>query len=215
LRYPAPAALLLPALHLTGSLAGRTAGNRKRDVNALFNDDPDDKLEEQAARPWLKIAAVIVALVLLGSGSAVAWRSYGANAWRAFAAARQPSPADTAREAELNTLRALQQQSLEKAEAATQLIASQEATIKSLSDQLAALSAKVEALQRPMAQPAPVSTPVPKPAPKPLTQAPVTGAKPAVPAPPKKPAIPGAPTAPAPAKPRPGPLPLLDGAPAR
>jgi uncharacterized coiled-coil protein SlyX len=178
-------------------------------VNALFNDEPDDNLGEEAARPWLKVAAVMVALALLGSGSAVAWRRYGSDAWTALAAARQPSPADAARDAELTNLRALQQQSLEKAEAATQLIASQQAAIKSLSDQVAALSAKVEALQRTMAQPAPVSTPVPlPPAPKPLAQ----GAKPAGPAP-KKPAIPGQPTPPA--KPRPGPLPLLDGAPAR
>jgi hypothetical protein len=174
-------------------------------VNALFNDEPDDKRQEETARPWLKTAAFIVAVALLGSGSAVLWRHYGAGAWMALAAARQPSPAS----AELNDLRALQQQSLEKAEAATQLIASQQAAIKSLSDQVAALSAKVEAFQRTMTQPAPVFIPAPTPAPKPF---PVTGAKPAIPAPPKKPAAQGAPTAPA--KPKPGPPPLVGVAPA-
>jgi uncharacterized coiled-coil protein SlyX len=72
----------------------------------------------------------------------------------------------------------VQQQLAGQVQAATQLLASQQAEIKRLSDQLAALTGKIDALQQP-ATPAPVA-PVRK---KPAAPAPVAGAPPPPPPP--------------------------------
>jgi phage shock protein A len=84
-------------------------------------------------------------------------------------------------------LQALQQQLAGQMQAVTQLLASQQAEIKRLSDQVAALSGKVDALQQPVApapgakQAAPVRK---KPAPAPVAANPAGATAPPPPAPP-------------------------------
>jgi uncharacterized coiled-coil protein SlyX len=73
----------------------------------------------------------------------------------------------------VSDLQAVQQQLAGQVQAATQLLASQQAEIKRLSDQLAALTGKFDAVQQPVA-------PAPAPAPKQVAPA---RKKPAAPAP--------------------------------
>jgi hypothetical protein len=98
----------------------------------------------------LPIAAVVVALAVLGSGSAFLWNGYGGaigvpsiiSSKATDAGPAQPSLTDLVRE-----LQKTEQQSAAQIQAAAQLLASQQAEIKNLSAQVAALAAKVDALQ--------------------------------------------------------------------
>lgn len=110
---------------------------------------------------WISTAVVALLLACVGVGLALVWRAYGGSvaALPSVASVNRPAPAGARGPAEkaLSDLQAVQQQLAGQVQAATQLLASQQAEIKRLSDQLAALTGKIDALQQPAAPP-----PVPK-----------------------------------------------------
>lgn len=151
--------------------------------NAL---DPDDRQQfaPPVRRPWIW-AASVAGLAIFGIASAFAWRAYGGGPLTlpsfAFATGQPAAPAVVAdKPVGLKDLQALQQQIAGPLQSNAQLLTAQQAEIKRLSDQLSALAAKVEALERP-----PASAQASLPASAPPSPAPV--------APRKKPAAPKSP----------------------
>jgi uncharacterized coiled-coil protein SlyX len=134
-------------------------------VTYRIDDDRYDEPEQEPKRVSLASTAVVVLLLAcVGVGLAFFWRAYGGSvaALPSVASVSRPAAAPgVAGPAEmgvgLSDLQTVQQQLAGQVQAATQLLASQQAEIKRLSDQLAALTAKIDALQQPVTPP-----PVPK-----------------------------------------------------
>jgi cell division protein FtsB len=145
-------------------------------VAHLFPDDVEYQAEQQPQRRrWIPLA-VAAALALSGVASAFAWRAYGGVPWTlpsfAFRTAQPAAPAVAAAEEKpigLKDLQALQQQIAGPLQSNAQLLAAQQAEIKRLSDQVAGLAAKVDALEHPpaIAQAAVPASAAPSPAPGP------------------------------------------------
>jgi uncharacterized coiled-coil protein SlyX len=148
----------------------------------LFDNAPDaiDDQEQEAPqrRRWVP-AAVAAGLVVLGVISAVLWRTYGDSlpALPSFASLKGTSAEVADKPAGLRDFQAFQQQVAGSIQSTAQLLAAQQAEIKRLSDQVAALNAKLDTLPGPAASaqasvpppaaPATPATPKKKPAPKP------------------------------------------------
>lgn len=122
----------------------------------------DEPEEEPKRANWVSTAVVALLLACIGVGLAFFWRAYGGSVSALPSAASVSGPAAAppggvtgATEKGLSDLQAVQQQLAGQMQAATQLLASQQAEIKRLSDQLAALTGKIDALQQPVT-PAPV-----------------------------------------------------------
>jgi uncharacterized coiled-coil protein SlyX len=138
-------------------------------VAHLFDNarDETDDLREPAPRPrrWVPIA-VVVGLALLGSGSAWLWNAWGNGlpALPSFTSS-VAAPAEVAdKTVGLKDFQAFQQQIAATLQSTAQSVAAQQAEIKRLSDQVSALSAKIDAQQRPAAS-AQAAAPVPPPPP--------------------------------------------------
>jgi uncharacterized coiled-coil protein SlyX len=140
-------------------------------VAHLFDNAPDEIEDLQQPAPgrrrWVPIA-VAAGLALFGSGSALLWTAlgYGLPALPSFtssAAAPGAAPAEVAdKTVGLKDFQAFQQQIAATLQSTGQLVAAQQAEIKRLSDQVAALGAKIDAQQRPAAS-AQAAAPVPPP----------------------------------------------------
>src|SRR5207253_7131202 len=115
---------------------------------------------------------------VIGAGSAVVWHSFGGSlpalpSLPSFASSSgtEPSTAPAVAVADkpvgLKDLEALQQQITGSIQSNDQLLASQQAELKRLADQVAVLTAKVDLLERPAAsaQASVPATPPPAPAP--------------------------------------------------
>jgi uncharacterized coiled-coil protein SlyX len=135
-------------------------------VAHLFDNAPDqtEELHQPAPerRRWVPIA-VAAGLAMLGSASAVLWNAWG------YALPALPSFTSGAAPAEvpdktvgLKDFQAFQQQIAATTQSTAQLVAAQQAEIKRLSEQVAALAAKIDALQPPAAS-AQVAAPAPPP----------------------------------------------------
>ena len=118
-----------------------------------YDDDIDSEPQQKRERSW-PAAAIFVGLVTIGAASAFLWRNYGDHlaAFSSFAfskdsSAAPPNPADTTVTAK--EFQAFQLQIAAQLQAAAQRLADEQALTKRLSDQVAALSAKIDALQRP------------------------------------------------------------------
>ena len=148
-------------------------------VAHLFPDDVEYQAEQQPQRRrWIPLA-VIAALALSGVASAFAWRAYGGAALTlpsfAFGTAQPAAPAAVAdKPVGLKDLQALQQQIAGPLQSNAQLLAAQQAEIKRLSDQVAGLAAKVDALEHP---PAATQASLPASAPPPPSPAPAAARK--------------------------------------
>ena len=154
----------------------------------LFDNAPDEiqDLHQPAPerRRWVPIA-VVAGLALLGAASAGAWYAWG-NGFPALPSFMSSGAAPGAAPAEipdktvgLKDFQAFQQQITGTLQSTAQLVAAQQAEIKRLSDQVAALGATIDTLQRPAAS----------------AQAAAPAAPPAPVAPRKKPAAPKQPPA--------------------
>ena len=135
------------------------------------HDDPDDRLQDDAPeRPrWVWVAGV-AGLAMAGIVSALLWRSYGDGlpSFPSFASVTAPAatPAAQAPDKPVGSkdFQAFQQQIAASLQSTAQLVAAQQAEIKRMSDQVIALSAKIDTLQRPPAS-AQAAIPAPPPAP--------------------------------------------------
>jgi uncharacterized coiled-coil protein SlyX len=152
-------------------------------VAHLFDNTREEALDQQSAptrRRWVPIAAA-VGLALFGSASAVLWNAWGGGlpalpSFTTSSAAPGSAPADTPdKTVGLKDFQAFQQQIAGTTQSTAQLVAAQQAEIKRLSDQVAALAAKIDTPQRPAAS-APAAAPVPPP---PAPPAPAARKKPA------------------------------------
>ena len=151
-----------------------------------IDDEIDDTPDQETGRGPLFHIVVGVMLVCFGSGSALVARAYGIGLptlpsfTSGTSVASSPAPV-AVKPVALSDLQALQQQVAGSVQSTERLLAAQQAEIKRLSDQVVALSGKLDLLQRPLssAQAAlPAAAPAP-PAPKPK---PVAAAKPKKPA---------------------------------
>jgi uncharacterized protein HemX len=132
-----------------------------------------DEPEEAPKRAsWATTAVVALLLACIGVGLAFFWRGYGGSVAALPSVATANRPATAPAEKGLSDLQAVQQQLAGQMQAATQLLASQQAEIKRLSDQVAALTGKIDALQQPLTPP-PVAKQVAPVRKKPATAAPV------------------------------------------
>jgi uncharacterized coiled-coil protein SlyX len=119
-------------------------------------DDNDYEPPQEPKRGRIFSIAIVIALVLVGVASAFLWHAYGDDlaALPSLASANGVSNAPTAHPASaaekgvgLQAFQAFQQQLAGQMQGETQLLASQQAEIKRLSDQVAVLSGKIDALQ--------------------------------------------------------------------
>ncbi len=148
-----------------------------------FDDEADDTADENPGRGPLFHIVIGVMLVCFGSASAVVARAYGMglptlpsfNSGTSVAGSAAPV---AAKPVALSDLQALQQQVATSVQSTERLLATQQAEIKRLSEQVVALSGKLDLLQRPLAS-AQGALP---------TQAPAAAPKPVAAAKPKKPA---------------------------
>jgi uncharacterized coiled-coil protein SlyX len=127
-------------------------------VAHLFDNAPDEieDLHQPAPerRRWVPIA-VAAGLAISGAASALLWRSWdgGLPALPSFmssGAAPGAAPAED-KTVGLKDFQAFQQQITGTLQSTAQLVAAQQAEIKRLSDQVAALGATIDTLQRPAA----------------------------------------------------------------
>jgi len=144
-------------------------------VAHLFDNAPEEAedLKEPAPghRRWIAIASA-AGLALFGSGSAVLWHAWGGGlpALPSFTSSATPggAPAETPdKTVGLKDFQAFQQQIAATMQSTAQLVAAQQAEIKRLSDQVAALAAKIDALQRPAVSAQAAAPAPPPPAPPP------------------------------------------------
>jgi hypothetical protein len=148
--------------------------NRYGGHEAEFDEEfVDDGVDDEAPRPRLWVSALVcVALAATGSGAAFAWHGYGGGGWTTAAltsapkAAPAPPQAAAVQDALLKSLTEGQQREAAIAQRNQELLQAQAAEIKRLSETVAQLATRVEALTVRNAQAA-VPPPAPKkPAPK-------------------------------------------------
>jgi uncharacterized coiled-coil protein SlyX len=143
-------------------------------VAHLFDNAPDEieDLHQPAParrRRWVAVA-VAAGLALFGSASALLWHAWGGGlpalqSFTSSVAAPGTAPAGAPdKTVGLKDFQAFQQQIAATVQSTAQLVAAQQAEIKRLSDQVAALTAKIDALQRPAAS-AQAAAPAPPPPP--------------------------------------------------
>jgi hypothetical protein len=157
-----------------------------RTNDAYRTDDVDYEPEEPPKRRRGFRLIVVVALAIVGIVSALIWRAYGGSgpAFPSFTSASAPSAATGDKAVGIKDFQAFQQQLASQMQASTQLLGSQQAEIKRLSEQVAALAAKLDEFQHAVTfpQPAPTAS-VPKPAAPPVRKKPAApkpvGASPA------------------------------------
>jgi uncharacterized coiled-coil protein SlyX len=135
-------------------------------VTYRIDDDVDYEPRRESRRvPWLSIV-VVVGLATIGVTSAVLWRTYG-NVLPGFptsSSVNGPTVQSVDKVDGLRELQALQQQSAGQMQTVVQLLTSQQAEIKKLSEQMTALTGKVDTLQHSVTAAQPIPAPaVPKP----------------------------------------------------
>jgi uncharacterized coiled-coil protein SlyX len=147
-------------------------------VTERADDDYDYAPSAQPRSRVLFWIIVIIVLAGTGVGSAFLWQAYGngLSVFRTGTATPEPTPPD--KPVGLADFQAFQQQIVGSMQSTEQVLAAQEAEIKRLSDEVAALSAKLDLVQHPVA---PAEALAPGPASKPV--APPPRKKPAAPKP--------------------------------
>src|ERR1700688_262090 len=106
--------------------------------------DPPEEPESKRRVPFIVISVCVLAII--GSGSAFAWRAYGGSPYPSFAFGSS-SPGPTApKMVGLDEFHAYQQQVAGQLQSNAQALAAQQAEVKRLSDQMAAVSAKMDTL---------------------------------------------------------------------
>jgi uncharacterized coiled-coil protein SlyX len=132
--------------------------NDPYDFDANIDHEPEQRAKHRRGRSF----GVLVALAMTGIVAALVWRAYGGSgpvlpSFTSAASVSSSSPEDMP--VGLKDFQAFQQQLASQMQAATQLLTAQQAQIKGLSEQVAALPEKLDNFQR--AAPAAPATPVP------------------------------------------------------
>jgi uncharacterized coiled-coil protein SlyX len=116
-------------------------------------------LQRRRRAPW--IAALLVGLAMAGAGGAFLWVNMDKLVQLTSRDASDSADATSADKAMLTDLLATQQKTTEDLDTLKAAVEDQQGQLKSIADQLAALTSKVDALQVPAA--APPAPPVPAP----------------------------------------------------
>lgn len=145
------------------------------------HDEPDERQRHAPQRPRWVWAAGVAGLAMLGIVSAVLWRAWdgGLPSLPSFASVAAPgaAPAEAPdKPVGSKEFRAFQQQIAGSLQSTAQLVAAQQAEIKRLSDQVSALTAKIDTLAHPAAS---AQAAVPPPPPAPAVRKKPAAAKPA------------------------------------
>jgi uncharacterized coiled-coil protein SlyX len=117
-------------------------------------------LQRRRRAPW--IAALLVGLAMAGAGGAFLWMNMDKLVQLTSRDASDSADATSADKAMLTDLLATQQKTTEDLDTLKAAVEDQQGQLKSIADQLAALTSKVDALQAPAAAPPP-QPPVPAP----------------------------------------------------
>jgi hypothetical protein len=154
--------------------------------------EPDHEIEyelgrySRSERKRSKALAAVPALAVVGIAAAFLWAAYGRDLpVLSFIKSRTSATVGSIEPADMKDFQAFRQQISEQMQTTTQLLQSQQAELKLLSDQTAALTAKIDALAQspaaaqpaiPLPAPATVQTEKRKPSPKPTSGISVGGA---------------------------------------
>jgi uncharacterized coiled-coil protein SlyX len=110
--------------------------------------DIDDEIpEDSETKRRVPLVIIVAGLAILGVVSAFAWRNYGGSPYPSFAFANSSAGTSEAKTVGIDEFRAVQQQLVGQMQSNTQALAAQQAEVKRLSDQLAAVSGKMDAIQ--------------------------------------------------------------------
>lgn len=116
-------------------------------------------LQRRRRAPW--IAALLVGLVMAGAGGAFLWMNMDKLVQLTSRDASDSADATSADKAMLTDLLATQQKTTEDLDTLKAAVEDQQGQLKSIADQLAALTSKVDALQAPAAAAPPPPVPAP------------------------------------------------------
>src|SRR5204863_2253210 len=135
----------------------------RTDDSHVVDDDlyeVDD--EEEPRRGLLSWILIVVLLVGTGSGSALVWRTFGGGPIFTSLTPTTTAVAATEKASGRGDLDALRQEITGSVQSTQQVLAAQQAEIKRLTEQVSALTGKLELLQRPVTS-AQAAIPVPAP----------------------------------------------------
>lgn len=104
-----------------------------------------DEVEPPRRRRFMLVIFLVAALT--GIVSAIAWRTYGGSAYPSFAFGSSPTAPAESKMVGLDEFHSFQEQVGGQLETNAKALAAQQAEVKRLSDQMAAVSAKIDALQ--------------------------------------------------------------------
>jgi len=142
----------------------------RTDDSHVVDDDLYEVDEEEEPRRGLLSWILIVALLVgTGSGSALIWRTFGGGPILTSLTSTTTVLATTERPSGRGDLDALRQEITGSVQSTQQLLAAQQAEIKRLTEQVSALTGKLELLQRPVTS---AQAEIPVPAPKAVVPAP-------------------------------------------
>jgi uncharacterized coiled-coil protein SlyX len=137
--------------------------------NSDYVEETDFEVPLEPRRTVFRTIFWVVVMAVMGSASAFAWRAYGAHPSFAFLGSSPAAPAEP-KIVGIDEFHAFQQQTAERLQSNAQDLGALQAEVKRLSDQLAAVSAQVGALQSAISSaPAAAPTPPKKPKPRPPT----------------------------------------------
>jgi uncharacterized coiled-coil protein SlyX len=122
-------------------------------------EDRPVALRRRRRAPW--IAALLVGLAMAGAGGAFLWMNMDKLVQLTSRDASDSADAASADKAMLTDLLATQQKTTEDLDTLKAAVEDQQGQLKSIADQLAALTSKVDALQAPAAAPPPPPAPAP------------------------------------------------------
>jgi len=109
--------------------------------------DADEEEPKRGLASWILIVALLMGT---GSGSALLWRTFGGGPILPPLTSTTTSVATAEKQPGQGDLEALRQQITGSVQSTQQLVAAQQAEIKRLSDQVSALTGKLDLLQRPV-----------------------------------------------------------------
>jgi uncharacterized coiled-coil protein SlyX len=142
---------------------------RTDDSFVVGNETYDVDEDDEPRRGLLSWILIVTLLMGTGSGSALIWRTFGGGPILPAFASTPTSIAAVEKPSGQGDLSALRQEITGTVKSTQQVLAAQQAEIKRLTEQVSALSGKLELLQRPVNS---AQAAIPVPAPKAVVPAP-------------------------------------------